>query len=161
MFGFWNGGQYHGGALFGGPGDEQIAGVRLEAQGDFDDVFGGLAESEDHLRYAVAQGSVMVDIGEPDILKRHMAQPPHCRIHVRFARAYPLEQFPQLCLIHAKTRFCRLVVVCYFALRPRLTRGHRGIVSSHQTSGIRRICRWGTAGCAGRFPRLACSDRAK
>jgi hypothetical protein len=48
--------------------DENTAGAFGEAGGDLSGLFGGLAHREDGLREGVAEGAMVVDLGEADVL---------------------------------------------------------------------------------------------
>ena len=51
-----------------------------------------LALGEDHFRHAVAQGAMVIHLGESQVFERHVPHAPHGRIDIDRAGAHLLEQ---------------------------------------------------------------------
>jgi len=67
-------GGYGGVLFFGGSRRQHVAAVGGEAVEDFGDLAGRFALGKDHLGHALAQGAMMVELGETQILKRQVTQ---------------------------------------------------------------------------------------
>ena len=83
-----------------GAGDEDVGGVFEEGFGDGDHLFGGFALGEDDFGDAVAEGAVVIDFGEAEVLEGQVAHAREGAIDFEFARADLLEHGAQLVLIH-------------------------------------------------------------
>ena len=61
---------------------------------------GRLALGEDDFGHAVAQGAVVVHLGEPEVFKRHVPHAPHGYVDIYRAGAYLFEERTHLVLVH-------------------------------------------------------------
>ena len=73
-FGSVDSGCYGGVLLFGGPGRKDVAAMLGEAAEDAGYLFWSLALAEDHFGHAVAEGAVVVDLGEPQIFEGQVSE---------------------------------------------------------------------------------------
>ena len=89
-----------GGALAVGARDQHVLGIGQQALRDGGDLFRRLALGEDHFRHAVAQGAMVVHLGEAQVFKRHVPHAPHGCVDIYRAGAHLFEQRAQLVLVH-------------------------------------------------------------
>jgi hypothetical protein len=82
------------------PGNEHVFGAREEFPGDGEYVIRAFAEAEDDFRHAVAQGAVMIDLGETEILEGHVTQADESRLNVNRAGANIVEKYSELVFCH-------------------------------------------------------------
>ena len=80
--------------------DQHVSGAREEFLRNGDDVIRALAETEYDFGHAVAQGAVMIDFGETDILEGHVTHSGESRIHVNRAPSDIIEKFSELVFCH-------------------------------------------------------------
>jgi hypothetical protein len=71
--------------------DEKVLGALGEFDGDVADVFGRLAEAEDDFGHALADGAVVIDLGEAQVLKRHVFEAVHGVVDIDAAGAHLLQ----------------------------------------------------------------------
>ena len=68
--------------------------------GDQDHLLRSLPFGKNHLRHSMAQGAVMIDFGEAQILEGHVPKPAHRMLDIHLSTAHLFEKEPQLILIH-------------------------------------------------------------
>ena len=68
--------------------------------GDGHDFVGRFAEAKNHLRHAVAQRAMMVHLGEPEVLVRHVADFGERLFYVDRALPNLLEEGAELSFVH-------------------------------------------------------------
>ena len=81
-------------------GDEDVLRVLEQVGGDGNHLLGGLAHGENHFGHAVAQGAVVIDLGEAQVFKRHVAHLLQRRFHRDLAAAHFFQQFVYLFSSH-------------------------------------------------------------
>jgi hypothetical protein len=94
--GFQNGG----GHFFRGAGDQHVGGTGQEFIRDRNDVIDGFAQAEDYLGHAVAQGAVVVYLGETDVFEGEMAKFGEGCVGIDGAGAHFVQEFAELIFIH-------------------------------------------------------------
>ena len=82
------------------PGNQHVLGLFRKAAGDGHNLVGRFPFTENHLGDTVTEGAVMIDLGESQILKRHMPQLMHGGVDINCPILDFLEQRAQAFLIH-------------------------------------------------------------
>jgi len=86
--------------FLGGSGCQHVAGVGCQALEDVGDLAWGFALGEDHLGHALAQGAMVIEFGETQILEGEMAQALDGFIGRHALFSYLLEELAEGWTIH-------------------------------------------------------------
>ena len=100
VFGFVDLGCYGGVLLFGGPGCQDISVVSGEPAEDIGNLFRRFALAEDHLGHALAEGAVVVDLGEPQVFEGQVTEAIDGFVGRELAPANLIEQIFQCLGVH-------------------------------------------------------------
>ena len=90
----------HGGAFAIGARNQDVTGVSYQALRDGHHLFRSLTFGEDDLWHAMTKGAMVVDLGEAEVFKGHMAHAAHGCLDIHCAGAHLFKQRAQLVLIH-------------------------------------------------------------
>jgi len=96
--------------FMGGTCGEDVASMLGHAGKDGSYLRGGFARGEDDFRHAGAEGAMMIDLGEADVLERQIAQAIECVVYGGAAFANIVEQGFNAAAIHQSLPFPQVVL---------------------------------------------------